>query len=155
MAAIWHKKYKVSDPCLERVIQKIGVKRETSPSLTHGLFLGQSEEIVRCSYQRIVEDCHARGNLPVWIYLPMPGFADSPAHAARLAGLAQRAGFSVLDLSGWAKGDTPEQIKLSVGDPHANAAGHRVIARRLHEAIQQRPELLPVFLPKNRDSDTP
>jgi hypothetical protein len=33
--------------------------------------------------------------------------------------------------------------------------GHRLIAQRLYEAIQQRPELLPAFDPMKRDAEVP
>jgi hypothetical protein len=52
LADVWYKKHKLSDACLERVIQQAGIKPDTSGGLAHSLLIPHSEEIVRCSYQR-------------------------------------------------------------------------------------------------------
>jgi hypothetical protein len=149
LAEIWYKKFDLADPCLEAVVTRAGIKPDTSCGLAHALLNAHSESIVLCSYERIVEECRRRGIVPVWVYLPMPGVANSPSHSATIIKLAERADFLVVDLSDWAEGYSPGQVKLSPEDHHANAQGHQRIAERLLRAIRGRAELLPGFDPRD------
>jgi hypothetical protein len=72
------------------------------------------------------------------VYLPMPGIE---APAAEFISLAEKAGFAVADLSDWAGGRRPAEVKLGEGDHHASSPGHRLIADRLAEEVRLRPEL--------------
>jgi hypothetical protein len=155
LAEIWHKRFELADPCLEDIVRRAGIKDDTSWGLAHALLTPHAEDLVLCSYRRIVADCRNRGILAVWIYLPMPGVTNSPAHSAALVALAQRAGFTIVDLSDWAAGFSPAEVKLSELDYHANTRGHEVIAQHLLAAIRARPELLPAFEPRNQAAPEP
>jgi hypothetical protein len=91
----------------------------------------------------------APGVVPIWIYLPMPGVADAPEQSDQMITLAKRAGFVVADLSHWAEGHTPQQVKISPLDHHPNALGHQIIAERLCEAIRKDRALLPAYTPQS------
>lgn len=96
-----------------------------------------------CVYRGIVEDCRRRDILPVWIYIPMPGIAAISVDTDEMLTLAREAGFVVIDLSDWAEGYEPREVKLGEEAYHANELGHRIIAERLYEALRVDPAALP------------
>ena len=136
--------YDLPFPCLEGVLRRAGIGEDTSWGTKQYLLAQNAEAIVLCTYQDLISDCRRRSILPVWIYLPVPGIADAPPHSQYMVQVATRGGFVTLDLSDWAD-DSPAEVKLNPLDHHANALGHRIIAGRIFEAIQERPELLPSF----------
>jgi hypothetical protein len=129
-------------PCFEEVLREAGIREHTSWGMKQLLLTQNAESIVLCVYRDLVADCRRRNILPVWIYLPIPGIADAPPHSGYMLAMAAQGGFVTLDLSDWAD-DAPAEVKLNPLDHHVNALGHRIIAERLFEAIQQRSELLP------------
>jgi hypothetical protein len=102
-------------------------------------------EIVLALYRDLVEQCRKRGVLPVWVYIPVPGIVEGSVKPSEMVSLAERSGFVVVDLTDWAAGYEPPEVRLRGGDYHANALGHRLIAERLFTALRERPELLPDF----------
>lgn len=130
-------------PCLKEVVRQAGITPQTSEKMAQVLLQPRAKALVGCVYRDLVEECRRRGILPVWIYLPMPGVVDAPAQSSELVGLAEEAGFFVVNLSHWADGYRPAELKLNEADHHANALGHRVIAERLDAELRRRPELLP------------
>jgi hypothetical protein len=132
-------------PCLTEVVQKAGVSPDRSREDVEGRLIPFAREIVLGVYRGLVEDCRKRGVLPVWVYLPIPGVTETSLQPPAFVGVAEEAGFVVLNLAGWADGHVPAEVKLSAGDHHANALGHRLIADRLFAALRGRPDLLPAF----------
>ncbi len=130
-------------PCLAEVVRKAGVTPDTPGGMIEPRLQPFAREIVVGVYRDLVEDCRRRGVLPVWVYLPVPGVVNAPARSAEFAKLAAEAGFVTVDLSDWADGHRPAEVKLSEDDPHANALGHRLIAERLAAELRRRPELVP------------
>ncbi len=130
-------------PCLDEIVRRAGVGDDTSWGMTELLLKPHDKEVARCVYRGIVEDCRQRGVVPVWIYVPIPGVTTVTIDEGRLKALARRAGFVVVDLSDWAVGERPADLKFDESDYHANARGHRLIADRLFTALQNRPDALP------------
>ncbi len=126
-------------PSLGEVVRKAGVTPDTSWGMTEALLRPHAREIVLGVYRHLVAECRRRGVRPVWVYLPVPG-VEAPA--AVVVALAREAGFAVVDLSGWAGGRRPAEVKLGDADHHANALGHRLIAARLADELRRRPALL-------------
>jgi D-alanyl-lipoteichoic acid acyltransferase DltB (MBOAT superfamily) len=130
-------------PSLQETIQRAGIDAETSWGMTESLLKPHAKEIVSGVYRHLVGECRAKKVVPVWVYLPMPGVVDTEGRQRELFRLAEEAGFIVIDLSDWAKGYKPTEVKVGEVDPHANALGHRLIAERLYEEIKKRADLLP------------
>jgi hypothetical protein len=130
-------------PCLAKVVEKAGITPDTPPGLAEARLQPLARDVVLGVYRDLAAECRRRGVKPVWVYLPMPGVVNAPARSGEFAKLAAEAGFVVADLSDWANGRRPAEVKLGEQDPHANALGHRLIADRLAAEIARRPELLP------------
>jgi hypothetical protein len=126
---------------LEAVIQRAGIKPGMAQGEMEGLLQPFAPDILRGVYADLVAECRKRGVLPVWIYVPMPGVLDAELPTADLIGLAEEAGFVVLNLAGWADGHAPEAVKID--EHHANALGHRLLAERLGAMLRQRRDALP------------
>jgi hypothetical protein len=127
---------------LRDVAQKVGVDAQTPPGLSEVRLLPSAPGIVRGVYFDIVQQCRRREILPVWIYLPMPGVVDVTIRSSELIGLAQEAGFIVLNLAKWTEGHDPKVLMADAS--HASALGHQLIAERLEAVLRARPEALPV-----------
>jgi hypothetical protein len=67
-------------PPLRDVVRKAGVARDTPWGMTVALLRPHARDIVLGVYRHLVAACRARGVLPVWVYLPMPG-VEAPAGA--------------------------------------------------------------------------
>jgi hypothetical protein len=132
-------------PCLTEVVGKAGARPDRPREEAEGRLIPHAREVVLGLYRGLADDCRRRGVLPVWVYLPMPGVTEVSLEPSAFIGVAEEAGFVVLDLSGWADGRAPAEVKLPGGDHHANALGHRLIADRLFAELRARPELLPAF----------
>jgi hypothetical protein len=130
-------------PCLEDVARRAGVGPGMSPNMAEARLQPYARDIVLGVYRDLAAECRRRGVLPVWVYLPIPGVTDTPELASAFAGLATEAGFTAVSLDGWDSGYSPAEVKLSSADHHPNPLGHRLLARKLYEALRERPDALP------------
>lgn len=144
LANFRHARYPMPYPCLEEIMRGAGVTDETPAGSIQPMLLTHAREIALCIYRGIVKDCRDRNISPVWIYLPMPGIIEVSADTGKMLKLAEEAGFTVLDLSHWADGREPGEVKLNPTDHHPNVVGHQIIAKLLVESLEKRPELLQV-----------
>jgi lysophospholipase L1-like esterase len=102
-------------------------------------------ELVAWTYRRIVETSRAHGVLPVWIFMPTLEDALNDAEVAQLASQAEEAGFIVLNLSDAYANQDPESLVVAYWDKHPNAAGHKLIAERLYQALSENRAEIPLF----------
>jgi hypothetical protein len=130
-------------PSLDEVVKKSGYTPDTSRGMTYALIEPLARDIVLGVYRHLIAECRRRGVVPVWVYLPMPGIAEAPARSDVFVRLAAEAGFTVVDLSDWAEGHRPADVKATAASYHPNALGHRLIAERLAAELGRRPGLLP------------
>lgn len=135
-------------PCLDMIIRSAGVTAETSWGSTELLLQRHASAIVACVYRGIVEDCHRRGILPIWIYLPIPGIQRLSVDPDQMLQLGRAAGFTVIDLSDWAAGYEPHEVKFTATDFHANEFGHQLIAERLYQQLRANPVTAPLLTPE-------
>lgn len=102
-------------------------------------------EILAWTYRRIVETSRAHGILPVWIFVPTLENPLREETVEQLARLAEESGFIVVDLSDAYDDQDLESLVVAYWDRHPNAAGHRLLADRLFQALQARKEEIPLF----------
>lgn len=109
----------------------------------------RGEVILARYYRAIAERCRAQGARPVWVYLP--GLEHTSYNADRdvLFRAARLAGFTIVDLSDLYRGRDKAALTVEDADFHPNAQGHRVIARRLYDAVAGTPE---IFAPVARQN---
>ena len=98
-----------------------------------------SEDLVRWSYQHIVDVCRERGIVVLGIVLPepMPKAGHDIDQSARLA---KAAGLPLLDLRGVYGSEPPERFKLGGAeepDPHWNSRGHKLISDRIYRLLRE------------------
>ncbi len=129
-------------PCLVDVSRKAGITPGTPWGEVQARLQPLAPEIVLGVYRDLVAECRQRGVLAVWVYVPMPGVAEPGGLEAELVRTAEQAGFVVVNLSAWAAGRRPAEVKLGDADHHPNALGHRLIADRLLDELARRPNLL-------------
>lgn len=133
--------------CLNDAVRKAGVTSALAPEAVEKALYPVSREILVCVYRGLAAECRERRVPLVWIYLPIPGIAEVSVETSVMLGIAREAGFTVVNLADWARDLAPADVKLSAGDHHPNARGHRLIAERLFAELRQRPELLPPARP--------
>jgi hypothetical protein len=121
---------------IESGMTKVEVERRLKPF---------GNELVAWTYRRIVETSQAQGVLPVWIFMPT---LEDPLNAevvAHLSDLAEESGFIVLDLSDAYDHQDPASLVVAYWDKHPNAKGHRLIAERLFQTLQDHQDEIPLF----------
>jgi hypothetical protein len=99
-------------------------------------FTPRREEILAWAYREVFNRCEARGVVPVMVHVPLLGRRDFDLPVPVLLRIARQAGFLTLDLSGVYDGHDPEKLQIASWDDHPNAAGHRLVADKLHDAIR-------------------
>lgn len=123
---------------LRDAVARAGVTSRQPPGEVLSRLTRFEPELLEACYRTIVEECHRRGTVPVWIYLPIPGQGASELRD-RLVPLAAAAGFVTCDLSDWAEGHSD---LFPAAEFHPNAQGHALIAEALMRMVQQFPETL-------------
>ena len=131
-------------PALAGVAREAGVdatmtEREIVQRLSpHG------ERILSWLYAELVGRCHRMGIAPGYVLLPMVPQMRYVNDPQRQVALARQAGFAVADLSTVYAGSDRNALWVAEWDAHPNAAGHRLVADRLHAFVEQhRQALLP------------
>jgi D-alanyl-lipoteichoic acid acyltransferase DltB (MBOAT superfamily) len=102
-------------------------------------------ELLAWSYREIVEVSHANNILPVWIFMPTLEDPLQEEEVIYLTRLAEESGFIVLDLSDAYDNQDVESLVVAYWDKHPNAQGHRLIAERLYQALEEKKEEVPLF----------
>jgi D-alanyl-lipoteichoic acid acyltransferase DltB (MBOAT superfamily) len=130
---------------LNELLGRAGV----APGMTKGeaerLLRPLGTEILLWTYGRVVEVSQAHGIVPVWIFMPTLEDPLQEEEVAHLAGLAEEAGFIVLDLSDAYENQDVDSLVVAYWDKHPNAEGHRLIAERLYEALWEKQAEIPLF----------
>jgi hypothetical protein len=97
-------------------------------------------EILSYVYRRLAEQSHARGIVPVWIFLPQTREGDWGDETDETVRIAEAAGFIVINMDDVYSGMNLRDLWLAEWDDHPNARGHQVIADRLYAELLQRRE---------------
>ena len=103
-------------------------------------------EILSLTFRRLVETSRAHGILPVWIFMPTLEDPLQEEEVARLARLAEEAGFVVLNLADAYDNQDLDSLVVAYWDKHPNAKGHSLIAERLYQALREKEAEIPLGL---------
>ncbi|TIN47044.1 MAG: SGNH/GDSL hydrolase family protein [Mesorhizobium sp.] len=125
------------------IVRESGIDPSADREVLQRKLTPYGERLLRAIYSRIVEAAKREGVGVFWIYLPRPDERTSPELERRLAA---EAGFNVLDLSNVYDGHDWRTLLVAPWDDHPNAAGHRLIADKLYEVLQQHRDLIPLNL---------
>jgi hypothetical protein len=123
-----------------RALAAAAIQGTQSRELAMRRLMVHGEAILTRYYRAIVEQCRAAGVRPVWVYLPGLELTSYSADRAALFNAAQRAGFTIIDLSGVYDGRNPATLRVEEADYHPNAEGHRLVAQRLFDALVALPD---------------
>lgn len=132
-------------PDLMEIVQKAGVQPGTSKDEAERLLKPYGPELVSLTYRHIVEVSRSRGILPVWIFMPTLEDPLQPEEITHLKGLAQEAGFVVLNLSDAYDNQDLNSLVVAYWDKHPNAKGHMLIAEDFYKNLREHEQEIPLF----------
>jgi hypothetical protein len=125
------------------IVRESGIDQSADAEVLKRKLTPYGERLLHAIYSRMVETAKREGVEVFWIYLPRPNEKISPELEKQLAA---GAGFNVLDLSGVYDGYDWRTLVVAPWDNHPNAAGHRLVADRLYEVLQQHRDVIPLDL---------
>jgi hypothetical protein len=95
------------------------------------------------TYAEMVRLIKDMGATPVFTYIPTPDARADSVQLTKYLATTSGAGFEAfLDLRRVYAGLDEKKLIVATWDRHPNAAGHRRIAERLHDALTAKPDLL-------------
>ena len=124
-------------PWLDALARRADVNHETSEYLAERRLTRVAEEIVLNLFGTIVDLCRTHGMRPVYVHMPLTPESRNEIDRTPYVELARRAGFATVDLTGVYDGYGRNQVWVAEWDAHPNQLGHRLVAERLHQLIQQ------------------
>jgi hypothetical protein len=132
-------------PDLIELTRQAGVEPGATKVETERLLQPVRTEILSWTYRRIVEVSQAHDILPVWIFMPTLEDPLQEAEIVHLTGVAEEAGFIVLNLADAYDNQDLESLVVAYWDKHPNAKGHSLIAENLYNKLLEREEEIPLF----------
>jgi hypothetical protein len=127
---------------LTETVRKAGIHQDMSQVEAEKRLKPFGPDLISWAYTQIVEQSREKDILPVWIFMPTPEINMPIENIASLTGMAERAGFEVLDLSDVFEGVDIPSIWLAEWDHHPNSLGHKLLADRLYQAILENEVLI-------------
>jgi D-alanyl-lipoteichoic acid acyltransferase DltB (MBOAT superfamily) len=116
---------------LASIASRAGVRAGMRQEEGERLLRPFAEKIVASANHEIVRLSLQRGVRPIWVFMPV--LHDQRDDGRRLAELAGAAGFAeTIDLTEIFHGRDKRELRISEGDTHPNAAGHRLLAEHLY-----------------------
>jgi hypothetical protein len=138
LAEVLRKRITIPYPFLEQIAHKAGVDAATESTTALRRLRPFQTEVLGWLYGEIVARCRERGVLPVLVFLPQLRGGEWEVETPEILKAAANAGFVVLDISDVYRGHDFLALRLAEWDEHPNAAGHRLIADRLHAGVRMR-----------------
>ena len=131
-------------PFMTDLIEQVGAKPEMEKEEIRALLDPHKEEVLAWSFEQIAQTSRENGITPVALMMPTTREIKKgiePEWKEKLMKMTEAAGFINIDMEG-AYGEMEElDVALAVYDQHPNVLGHRLLARRLSEEIEKRPEV--------------
>ena len=136
-------------PGINAIIEDSGAKSDMTKDEIRALLDPYAEDLLAWSFGEMAATSRANGIEPVALMMPTTRELDGidPEWKGILTRITQEAGFTLIDMEG-AYGDVEElDVALAAYDQHPNVLGHRLLARRLSEEMESRPELFSLRTP--------
>ena len=130
---------------LMALTQRAGVEAGTTKGEAERHLNPFRTEILSLTYRHIVKVSRAHDILPVWIFMPTLEDPLQEAEIVHLTGVAEEAGFIVLNLADAYENQDLESLVLAYWDKHPNAKGHMLIAEELYRKLQEKRQEIPLF----------
>ncbi|MCG3119049.1 MAG: hypothetical protein ALAOOOJD_01377 [bacterium] len=100
-------------------------------------------EMLGWLYARFAEICRQHSIQPIYVYTPVVHKLEKDAERdAYFMGVARENGFVIIDISDAYENQNKDSLRVAEWDWHPNAEGHRLLADRLYQTIQENRELL-------------
>lgn len=157
LARAVRKGVELPDPFLGEYAKRAGVGRTTPDLAAERRLSTKWPEMIGWAYQRMADQCREKGVRPVWLFVPRIGDKPGVGQAKNFPALkaaAEKAGFTVIDLSGVFDGYAVDDISLAKWDTHPNERGHRLIADKIYDLIAGNPALGIVSPPATPENTT-
>ena len=127
---------------LKEIVAEAGVACGDAESDIIRALTPHADVIMEKTYARLAEVCAGQGIRPVWVFLPMLRTAKQTSLAEEGLAYARRAGIETLVLEDVYGDLTIPELSVSDVDFHPNPLGHRLIARALLIAMQEKAEAI-------------
>jgi D-alanyl-lipoteichoic acid acyltransferase DltB (MBOAT superfamily) len=128
---------------LAEVQRDSGVEAHTRPTEARRRLKPYVLPLQEWVYRQVVEKAKARGAVPLFVYMETVTERSEAWRAedrTAVLGLARKAGFRIIDLTGAYGSYTQEELWIAPNDGHPNALGNRLLAQRIYDQMEGRPE---------------
>ena len=132
-------------PDIMEIARQAGAKPGTAKAEAERLLKPYGPEILSSTFRHIVQVSRGHGILPVWIFMPTLEDPLQKEEIVHLKGLAQEAGFVVLDLSDAYDNQNLDSLVVAYWDKHPNTKGHMLIAEDLYRKLREYEQEIPLF----------
>jgi len=139
-------------PYLNDLLASAGVDRNTPVELAEKRLAPYGSDMMSWTYGQFVEECHQRGILPVWVFMPTPELNMSMENINELNRQAEEAGFVVLNLSDVYDGQDIPSLWVAEWDHHPDAGAHALFADRLYAMLLEHSDVIPIPQPRETES---
>jgi hypothetical protein len=125
---------------VDEVVREAGVKKGMPPLMVERRLRPHAPRVYEWIFKRFSDECKRRNVLPLVVYRPAP--LDDGSEASErsiLLQCAHSAGVEVIDLyPAFQNVENRGELVLARWDDHTSVLGHRLLAEKLHEALQRR-----------------
>lgn len=135
----------LSNPELEALADQAGASAGQTKEENTRRLQPVGREILSLTYQQIANLSRSRGVLPVWIFFPTLEAPLEQRELTFLTGVAEQAGFVVIDLSAAYAHQDLDSLVVAYWDKHPNVKGHGLIAGALYQALLEKAAEIPLF----------
>ncbi|MGH7342934.1 MAG: hypothetical protein ACREKH_20810, partial [Candidatus Rokuibacteriota bacterium] len=129
-------------PFLAEIVAKAGLNPGMDQATALRRVASFHPEILVGVYRHIGEECRKRGIVAVWVFVPQVREGAWEGELPEMLEIAKAAGFVIVNLADVFKNERVEAIRLAEWDEHPNGRGHRLIAERLYEALQEQRDVV-------------
>lgn len=120
---------------LRRVTERLGIEARMPYQEAEARIRLAADEVMSWSIRQLAEVIRDHDAVPVLLALNTVG--DSPSEPVPGIGMAEEAGFLILDLYDVYNGRDHSTLRVAPWDNHPNARAHRLIADRIYEELRQ------------------